>query len=158
MDLKLSGRMKEALEQIKYVTVATVSNDGQPWNTAVFSAHDDDGNIYWGSNSSAQHSKNIRDNGKAFLLIYNSTVAAGTGVGVYIKASCVELNDPAEVAFAHSLLQARRIIPYWKLDDVQGDSPVRLYKAMPEQVWTNGESKYNGVYIDTRVEPDDRGK
>jgi hypothetical protein len=151
MGSKLSGPAKEAFEQIKYVTVATVSGDGQPWNTVVFSAYDANGNIYWGSNVDAQHSKNIRDNGKVFLLIYNSTVAAGTGVDIYIKATCTELDDPAEIKFAYTLLQTRRIIPYWKLENTQGDSPVRLYKAASEQVWTNGEDRINGVYIDTRI-------
>jgi Pyridoxamine 5'-phosphate oxidase len=152
MALKLSGNVKEVFEQIKYCTVATVSNDGQPWNTVVFSAYDDKGNIYWGSHVDAQHSRNIRNNGKVFLVIYNSTVAAGTGVGVYIKATCAEISDPTEVKFAHNLLQTRRIVPYWKLGDVKANFPVRLYKAVPEQIWTNDESRRDGVYIDTRAE------
>jgi hypothetical protein len=133
------------------ITIATVGKDGQPWNTAVFGAYDDEGNIYWGSHVNAQHSKDARDNGKVFLVIYNSTVPAGKGIGVYIKANCVELDDPTEIALAHNLLQARRIIPYWKLEDVRGDSPVRLYKAMPEQVWTNSEGRIDGVYVYTRA-------
>jgi uncharacterized protein YhbP (UPF0306 family) len=150
--MKLSERAREIFEQIKHVTVATVSDDCQPWNTAVFTAFDKNGNIYWGSHVNSQHSKNIRANGKVFLLIYNSTTPAGTGLGLYIKATCTELNDTKEVRFAHSLLQARRIIPYWSLEAVQGKTPVRLYKATPEQVWTNGEGQVDGYYIDTRVE------
>ena len=67
----------------------------------------------------------------------------------------VELNDGVDISFAHNLLQKRRIIPYWKLEDVQGESPVRLYKATPILAWTNGESRKGGTYIDTRDALDD---
>ena len=35
MDDKLSARAKEIVEQIEYVTIASVDSDGMPWNAPV---------------------------------------------------------------------------------------------------------------------------
>jgi hypothetical protein len=145
-------RAKEIIEQVLYITIGSVSKDGQPWNAPVFSAYDQDYNFYWGSNADSQHSRNVRDTGRVFLVIYDSTAPAGHGEGVYVQAAARELSDPGEINEAHSLLQARRDSPYWKLEQVQGEAPVRLYKATREKAWTNDGTKINGTYVDVRSE------
>jgi hypothetical protein len=147
-----SERAKEIIEQVIYITISTASEAGQPWNTPVFSAYDDDYNFYWGSHIGSQHSRNILSNSKVFLAIYDSTAPAGEGEGVYVSAVASKITEPAEIKRAHTLLQDRRPIPYWTLDQVQSSSPVRLFKAVPEQVWMNGEGAIDGTYIDTRME------
>ncbi|MBW3538288.1 pyridoxamine 5'-phosphate oxidase family protein [Candidatus Parcubacteria bacterium] len=145
-------RAKGIIQNIIYVTIATVDESGQPWNTPVYSAYDQDYNFYWGSYRDSQHSKNIRSTGRIFLAIYDSTVEAGTGYGVYAKAKGFELNDPAQIKFAHQLLEARRQSPYWEIEQVQDDGPVRLYKAVPEQSWINDGGTVDGSYIDKLTE------
>ena len=147
-----NDRAKAVLDRINYATLATVGTDGQPWNTPVYCAYDQDYNIYWGSHIGSQHSQNIRANGKAFIVVYDSTVAPGLGSGVYIQAECIELNDPDEATAAHKLIQDRRPSPYWKLEEVQSDRPVHLFKAAPQKIWMNGEGSKDGQYIDIRVE------
>lgn len=44
MNDQLSQRAKEIIENILYITVATCSKDGQPWNTPVYCAYDEDYN------------------------------------------------------------------------------------------------------------------
>ncbi len=149
---KLVQRAKEIIEKILYITIATVSTSGEPWNAPVVGAYDKDYNFYWGSYRNSQHSQNVRDTGRVYLVIYDSTVPVGTGEGVYIKASAQELTDPKDVEAAHQVLQSRYPKPYWKLNQVQGAGPIRLYKAVPEKVWVNGDGEENGTYIDTRVE------
>ena len=145
-------RAKEIVEKIQYITIASVSKDGSPLNTPVFSAYDKDFNFYWGSHKDSHHSKNIRDTGRVSLVIYDSTVRAGTGEGMYIKAKAVELTDAGEIVYAHNLIQTRRYpVPYWKLEQVQGNAPIRLYKAIPEETWMNGDGEIKGNYIDIRV-------
>ena len=143
---------KEIIEKIPYVTIASISEDGQPWNAPVFSAYDKDYNFYWGSHKDSQHSRNIRFNKNIFLVIYDSTVPAGKGEGVYIRAAAKELEDAAEIGSAHRLLTVRHVAPYWKLEQVRGSGPIRLYKAAPEKVWMNGEGEADGHYVDVRVE------
>jgi nitroimidazol reductase NimA-like FMN-containing flavoprotein (pyridoxamine 5'-phosphate oxidase superfamily) len=142
----------ELIEKICYLTIATVDPDGQPWNTPVYGAYDTEGNFYWGSNTESQHSKNIYANPKVFIVVYDSTVSAGEGEGAYIRAVAEEIIEESEILRVHSLIQSRRKIPYWTLQDVQGESPIRLFKAAPLQKWLNSEGEKNGVYIDTRIE------
>lgn len=152
MKNNLTERAKEVIEKIPYITLATVAKDGEPWNSPVFCAYDEDYNFYWGSYKKAKHSKNLRETGKVFLVIYDSTVPAGTGFGVYIKAQGIELDDRKEIAFAHRLLEIRHQVPYWKIEQVKDTGPIRLYKAIPEKIWVNTEGKVDGNYIDKRVE------
>jgi hypothetical protein len=109
-----------------------------------------------GSHVGSQHSQNIRANGKAFIVVYDSTVAPGLGSGVYIQAKCLELTDPSEVIAAHKLIQDRRPNPYWKLEEVQAGRPVHLFKAIPQKIWMNGDGEKDGQYIDVRVEAEEQ--
>lgn len=145
-------RAKGIIEKIFYITIASISEDGHPWNAPVFSAYDKDYNFYWGSYRDSQHSRNIRSNKNIFLVIYDSTVPAGKGEGVYMKAAAKEIEDLEEIEFAHRILETRHSVPYWKLEQVQGSGAIRLYKAVPEKVWMNGEGEADGHYIDVRVE------
>ncbi|HUD11173.1 MAG TPA: pyridoxamine 5'-phosphate oxidase family protein [Candidatus Saccharimonadia bacterium] len=146
-------RARQIIDQVAYATVSTVSPEGMPWNSPVFTAFDADYTFYWGSHRDAQHSRNIRANGRGFLVVYNSMVPPGQGEGVYIEASCAELVDEAEKRRAHELIRLRRLpIPYWKLEQVLGDTPIHLYRAVPQIVWMNDEGSRDGHYIDTRTE------
>ncbi len=146
------AKAKEIIKKILYITIASISDDGMPWNAPVFAAYDEKYNFYWGTYRNSQKSKNIRVNKNIFFVIYDSTAPAGKGKGVYIKATATELDDPEEINLAHRLICDRHIAPYWKLAQVQGGAPIRLYKATPEKVWINGGGEENGHYIDTRIE------
>ncbi len=148
----LSNRAKEIIEKILYITIASVSKDGEPWNAPVFSAYDQDYNFYWGTYKDSQKAQNIRHDGKVFLVIYDSTVPSGAGEGVYIKATAKELSEPAEVRQAFDLLKARHTAPFWEFAAVQDGGPIRLYRATPERAWMNDDGQKNGFYIDVRTE------
>lgn len=55
--MDLNKRAKEIVEKIIYATIATASKDGQPWNSPVYCAYDEDYNFYWSSWTENQHSK-----------------------------------------------------------------------------------------------------
>lgn len=148
-------RAAEIIKEIKYITIASVSNDGQPWNTPVYSAFDKDLNFYWFSDKNSQHSQNVRGNNKVFLVIYNSTVPEGTGEGVYIKATVSELNDPDEILAAKAVLDERVGKEKERnANNYMSDAVLRGYKATTIQVWMNDDDKdENGNYLrDIRVE------
>jgi len=84
-------RAKTVIKKISYITVATVSEDGMPWNAPVFAAYDENYNFYWGTYRDSQKSKNIRHNKNVYLVIYDSNDPPGEGFGVYIKATAEEL-------------------------------------------------------------------
>jgi hypothetical protein len=151
-------RAAEIINQILYITIATASEDGQPWNSPVYSGFDKDLNFYWSSDRDGQHSSNIRANGKAFLVIYDSTVPEGTGEGVYLRCDAIELGEYDEILAARRVTQARK----GQLDEITLDEPAkfagdkvrRVYKATPKQIWMNDvELDENGKYIrDIRIE------
>jgi nitroimidazol reductase NimA-like FMN-containing flavoprotein (pyridoxamine 5'-phosphate oxidase superfamily) len=126
---------KAIIAQTKYATLATVSNDGKPWNTPVFFAYDDAYTIYWGSYKATQHSQNIEANGRVFIVIYDSTAEPGKGKAVYMQARANELADVQEITRAISLLNDRYGKVYLTPEDVHGEQPHPIYKATSEQAW-----------------------
>ena len=155
MSEHLQNRAREIVHKIIYITVATASSDHEPWNSPVYSAYDNDGNFYWCSSPKAQHSRNIAETGKAFLVIYDSTVPEGTGEGVYVQAEVAALDDPAEIAKAkeHMALRVGKTMGA-EADRLLDAQLQRIYRAAPRRVWMNGcENDENGRYVrDTRVE------
>jgi len=143
---------KEIIEKILYITIATVCEDGKPWNTPVYAAYDEQYTFYWSSSPEAEHSKNVVRNGQAFLVIYDFTQAEGAGVGVYIQARAAELREESEIANALKYFYGRKHKAIKPVSDFIGTSPRRMYKAVPEQVWINTYEKLNEYPIDQRVE------
>jgi uncharacterized protein YhbP (UPF0306 family) len=85
----------EIIKKIPYITLATSSKDNQPWNSPLWSAFDKDLNFYWASDYKSVHSTNIRNNSKVFCVIYDSTMAEGTGEGVYFSGNVYEIAERA---------------------------------------------------------------
>jgi hypothetical protein len=122
---------KEILAKIHYLNIATVNEDGSPWNTPVSASHDDQLNFYWGSSPENVHSQNINRDSRVFVTLYDSTAPEGTGEGLYMLGKAEELG-PEE------------------------GSSVFKYKFTPERIWINDEAKNDdGSYKhDIRVELD----
>jgi general stress protein 26 len=155
MEDKFAQRAAEIIKEILYITIASVSADGKPWNSPVYSAYDGDLNFYWFSDKDSQHSTNLRTNNEAFLVIYNSTVPQGTGEGVYIQAKVRELTDETEIMAARALMDKRvgKVKPR-QFSDYTGEAPLRGYQASAVKVWMNDLAlDAQGNYIkDVRVE------
>lgn len=149
--VKPSAKARAIIDAIRYITVATVSSEGEPWNTPVAGYHfDGDYNLYWASWVDNQHSKNIRNNGKAFIAIYDSTPHGAPSEGVYMQVEVFEITDQDE---AKSAALVFKDDPYNPSDGSQylGDYPRRIYKAVPSKIWINGDSNVGGNFIDVRV-------
>lgn len=153
--LDMSDPEKQAAEIIKkiiYASVATVSENGQPWNSPVYTAYDKDLNFYWTSTKDAQHSKNIRTNQEVFLVIYNAKAPEGTGRGVYFIADAMELKNVDDIKIARHYTQARKGQTAGDPDRFLGKSLRRVYKAQIIKGWTNGGESTPKGYRDFRVE------
>lgn len=138
MDDPLAHRTKEILKDIKYISIATVSKDGQPWNTPVRAAVDEHTNFFWSSWAEAQHSQNIRESGKVFITLYSSSPKTGDDRQdcLYIKARAEQLEDEDDIAYALNYfygLGDRKHVP----SDFMDGNVKRIYKAVPEKVWLN---------------------
>lgn len=151
---ELIQKARIVINDILYLTIATTDKNNQPWNSPVYSAFDKNYNFYWASWKENQHSKNITENGKVFVVIYDSTVPESTGFGVYMrgKAHQLEKTDAIEIIKALKLLYSRKSKKPRKLEEFLGILPRRIYKFVPEQVWVNSEGDIKGNFVDTRIE------
>lgn len=118
------------LKKMKYMTIATVCPDGSPWNTPVAPTPNGGLVFRWGSSEDSVHSQNIRNDKRAFVVIYDSTAPEGAGEGVYMKGVAEELNEQ--------------------------EGTLRMYHFIPQQIWINDEEKNeDGSFKkDIRVELD----
>lgn len=103
------------LKSINHMTLATVCEDGSPWNTPVSPTPSNDLVFRWGSNEESVHSRNVRREPRVFVVIYDSTAPDGVGEGVYMQGTAKELDE-----YSGSL---------------------RLYVFTPTKVWINDEEK-----------------
>jgi Pyridoxamine 5'-phosphate oxidase len=143
-------RAAEILRSICYATIATADSQARPWNSPVYSVHDDDLNIYWVSDKQNQHSQNVRQNPQVFIVYYDSTVPPGQGEGVYFSATAVELWDPDDIRYACHIFDGDDSCG---ADEYSGNSVCRIYRATPTQAWMNTFEERAGVFIrDYRVE------
>lgn len=148
----MQDKAKKIINDITYVTLATVNDDGTPWNTPVYFATDGRHNFYWSSHPQSRHSQNILRDGKVFAVIYDSTSQDGEGVYLQCEASVVD--DESEVARALELLGSRRGKPFKDISKFMSPGPQRIFKAVPLQTWMNdADQDQDGDFIrDYRVE------
>ena len=133
MQEELVKRAKEIIEKIIYITIATVTPEGKPWNSPVYSAYDKNNyTFYWVSPRAAQHSKNITEKPDVFLVIYDSTVPEGTGEGVYVQARASVVTDLKEMVRAIYLLYTRKKKTLRDVSRFLDSRPRRIYKAVRE--------------------------
>lgn len=155
MSAEMVPTVERLLDTIEHATVATVSAKGEPWNTPVYFARSG-GTFFWISRADAQHSTNIRDNGRAFLVVYDSSRADASGAAVYIDADARELTDEASIATALAAIYRRRGKPSPSAATFGEASSQRIYTAVARRAWTNvvhdeGECPWDervGVSID----------
>lgn len=139
-------RATEIITGIQYATLATVTPEGDPWNSPVRAVHDQNGCFYWFSDKDNQHSRNVRHAGKVFIVIYDSTVPEGQGEGVYMQAHAVQLEE----GDVEEIRRARRLKKGPGDEDPAqflGKSARRVYKATPEAIWMNDAEMRDGVFI-----------
>ncbi|MFI6561083.1 pyridoxamine 5'-phosphate oxidase family protein [Streptomyces sp. NPDC050534] len=116
-----------------YMVLATADGEGRPWSSPVYFAHVDCREFVWVSSPGVRHSRNIAVRPEVGIAVFDSSAAIGTGQGAYMSAvaEAVEEADAAErvldVFSRRSLTHGGRV---WTLDDVRGDSGMRLYRAV----------------------------
>ncbi len=141
---------KKILEKLRYATISTVDATGASWAAPVWYVFDEKLDIYWWSPQESQHSKNIAVNPNIYITIFDSTLPEGEGIGLYLRAQAVVL-DEKELDFAIKLYNKSTEIFKLNLGNCTGNAPTRLYKAVIKEGWTNDGVTKDGFYIDKRV-------
>jgi uncharacterized protein YhbP (UPF0306 family) len=139
------------LSHLPYITLATATPDGIPWNAPVYAAFDETYTFFWVSAKYARHSQNIRANPRIAMVVYDSTIPPGTGKGVYMEARAYELTESRECSHALACLQRRGWEHPPSVDMVVGATLRGVYKAVPEKIWISADDEHG---LDGRVEVD----
>lgn len=89
----MTDDVRQVLERNRYLTLATVSEDGAPWNTTLHYASDDT-SIYWSSSDETVHSQNLAHDQRAFGIVFDTEEQkeAGGRAGVYISSQAKKLD------------------------------------------------------------------
>ncbi len=151
MNEDLVKRAAQVLDSKKIIVVATTGKDGQPWNSPVAGFRFPGELIfYWTSWRENQHSRNIRENNKVFIVVFD----AETAEGVYFLANTYEINDEQEALSAARVFRNDKYNPSDGREYIGDDKPRNIYKAVPAQVWMNSDkSDASGKFLhDIRIE------
>ena len=115
-----------------YVVLATADADGVPWASPVWFANEDYRELYWVSYPGARHSQNIAVRPQIAMVVFDSTVPAGTGQGVYMTATAEQVTDLAAIEHGMGVFSresVRQEGEEWRPDRVTGEARLRLYRA-----------------------------
>jgi general stress protein 26 len=112
----------------RYMVLATADADGVPWASPVWFATEDGKTLYWISDPTARHSRNIAARPQIAIVIFDSTVTPGNAEAVYMEAHAEQCGTEGFEVFTRES-QAQGI---WetKLEDVIAPGRFRLYRAV----------------------------
>ena len=136
-----------------YVVLATADADGVPWASPVWFAAENYRELYWVSYPGARHSQNIAVRPQIAMVVFDSTVPAGTGQGVYMIATAEQLSDPAAIAYGIGVFSRESVRQggeEWGLDRVTGEARLRLYRASVQEYSILDPDVPQDVRVDVR--------
>jgi nitroimidazol reductase NimA-like FMN-containing flavoprotein (pyridoxamine 5'-phosphate oxidase superfamily) len=129
-----------------YMVLGTADEDGRPWVSPVYYAPAAERDFFWVSRPEARHSQNLEARPELSIVIFDSSVAIGTGRGVYISAVARRL-DGAEAAEGIEIFSRRSLAHSgraWTPADVQPPAELRLYRATAR---STSSTSTTGAYL-----------
>jgi hypothetical protein len=128
-------RIREVLESVRHIALATVNIDGSPHNSPVFSAYDDTLQFVWSSHPESLHSQNVVRTGRAFIAVFDSVDKGG---GLYIDADVQEVMSPQRAVALATFNARRKTLGKEVINaNVFAASTQCLYQATPRKLWIN---------------------
>ena len=122
---------RRILETNRYVVLATVDAQGEPWATPVWFAHDGLDVLLWVSPPESRHSQALATEPRLAVTVFDSGVEPGHGTAFYGRgraAECPE-DDLADRVAVYSEQSVAQGIRPWTVADLSGDARLRLYVA-----------------------------
>ena len=131
---------RDLIESVQYLTLATADEAGRPWASPVWFAHEGFERFVWVSKPDALHSRNLLARPEVGIVIFDSTVPAGTGQAVYAEAVAEQLEEGEDEAALEIFSARSQAIgaPAWTVDAVRMPALLRLYRATVSATWVLG--------------------
>lgn len=134
--MSVAGRdelVRGVVDSNRYMVLATADAEGRPWGSPVYFAHEGYREFFWVSSPEVTHSRNIAVRAEVGIVVFDSGVAISTGQGVYMAGVAEEVVEEKAAVYALEVF-SRRSVEHggrvWTLEDVRGDSGIRLYRAV----------------------------
>jgi uncharacterized protein YhbP (UPF0306 family) len=139
-DLAAIGRA--IIDTNLYMVLGTADEDGRPWASPVYYAPSAYRVFFWVSRPEARHSRNLEVRPQLGIVIFDSSVAIGTGRGVYMSAVAEQLagteaEDGSEIFSRRSLAHGGHA---WTASDVAVPAQLRLFRATAERIYVLDEN------------------
>ena len=125
------------LDDTTYVVLATASQDGHPWATPVWFAHDGLDRLYWVSWPGSRHSQLIAQRPDIGLTVFDTHAVPQEGTAFYAVAQARECTDE-ELDEGLSVFNRRaraQGLGQFTRDRVTEDARLRLYVAEIDEAW-----------------------
>jgi nitroimidazol reductase NimA-like FMN-containing flavoprotein (pyridoxamine 5'-phosphate oxidase superfamily) len=129
--LDLGAIARDIIDSNLYMTLGTANEDGRPWVSPVYYAHEGYAESYWVSSPEATHSRNLAARLEVAIVVSDSRAPIGSGQGVYVSAIAEELAD-ADLDRGIAIFSRRSEshgASEWTRDDVLPPARHRLYRA-----------------------------
>jgi len=150
----LIAMVHRVIDGNRYLTVGTVEPGGLPRLTPVYFTHDSYRSLYWVSEPTSQHSRNLAREPRVAIVIFDSTRPPGAGEAVYLSADGRQVPDEdlaaeCELAFRDTTRGAEPFEP----GELSGAAALRLYRAAITgyAVHIPGGHPEHGTGIDRRM-------
>jgi uncharacterized protein YhbP (UPF0306 family) len=123
---------RSIIDEIAYMTIASVDANGEPWASPVWFAPEGYTRFHWISRPETRHSQNIAGHPRVAIVIFDSRTPIDTGRGVYIEAEAEQVTDDGEIERMMSIFSERSEAQgggAYTAADVRAPSHLRPYRA-----------------------------
>ena len=150
---ELEALAKRVIDGNRYMTIATIDDDGRPWATPVYFSPAGYRDMYWISSPGTRHSRNIAARPEVSIVVFDSQVAIGGAEAVYMQAHAEEVADPTEEQCAIYFRQRFERLTAYRPDELRGPAELHLYRARVAQHWVlvRGSDPVWGRGTDSRM-------
>ncbi|MBB2941031.1 putative pyridoxine 5'-phosphate oxidase superfamily flavin-nucleotide-binding protein [Actinoplanes lutulentus] len=134
---EMTAKARAILDTTRYAVLGTATPTGEPWVSPVYFVNDGLTTLLWLSRPTSHHSLLIAENSRIAVTVFDSTVVMGGATAFYARARaalCPTADLPAQLE-AFSTRSAAVGFPTWRPDQVTGDAPLRLYRAVVTEAW-----------------------
>ena len=137
----LAALAREIIDSNQYMTLATADEDGRPWASPVWFAHEDYTRFVWVSKPDARHSRNLSARPQAGIVIFDSTVPIGGARAVYLEAAAERLEDDEAGRYVDVFSRRSEELGgrAWSVEEVGRSAAIHLYLASATAHYVLGE-------------------
>jgi general stress protein 26 len=121
------------VDEIAFMTLATVDAHGMPWASPVWFAHAGYQEFLWISRPDTRHSQNLAANPQIAIVIFDSRTPIDTGRGVYLEAKAGEVLEDEEIERIMAIFSDTSIAQGgsgWTAAEVRAPANLRPYRAI----------------------------